>query len=67
MSHWHFLMHIHPVCKAVTKTEKMTAKTSYCSNLIILHSLFITFSGTKMLEHVLGICEKDGNYDNVFL
>lgn len=23
--------------------------------------------GTKMLKHVLDICEKDGNYDNVFL
>ena len=25
------------------------------------------FVGTKMLKHVLEICEKDGNYDNVFL
>ncbi|XP_064650474.1 N-alpha-acetyltransferase 50-like isoform X2 [Lineus longissimus] len=23
--------------------------------------------GTKMLEHVLSICEKDGNFDSVFL
>ena len=24
-------------------------------------------SGTVMLEHVLKLCEKDGNYDSVFL
>lgn len=28
---------------------------------------YCIIAGTVMLDHVLGICEKDGNYDNVFL
>jgi len=25
------------------------------------------FEGTKMLNHVLNICEKDGTFDNIYL
>jgi len=28
---------------------------------------FAYILGTVMLDHVLGICKADGNYDNVFL
>lgn len=31
---------------------------------IILSHLF---KGTKMLNHVLNICEKDGTFDNIYL
>ena len=29
--------------------------------------LFVLLIGTKMLNHVLNICEKDGTFDNIYL
>ena len=33
----------------------------------ITYLLFVSLIGTKMLNHVLNICEKDGTFDNIYL
>lgn len=33
----------------------------------ITNLLFVLLIGTKMLNHVLNICEKDGTFDNIYL
>ena len=33
----------------------------------ITYLLFVLLIGTKMLNHVLNICEKDGTFDNIYL
>ena len=33
----------------------------------VLTSYPLWVSGTVMVEHVLKICEKDGNFDNIYL
>ena len=32
-----------------------------------LYALSLDILGTVMVEHVLKICEKDGNFDNIYL
>ena len=35
--------------------------------MILILDLFCSGIGTKLLEHVLSICEKDGDFDSIFL
>ena len=57
--HYELKHHHHVFCV-------FTDKDNCCIKALRL--IFIDFvSGTVMLEHVLKICEKDGNFDNVYL
>ncbi len=48
----------------VNSCSKLSAR-KYCNTFIFSQLLCVL--GTVMVEHVLKICEKDGNFDNIYL